>query len=83
MFYQLAPGIIFIFLLAYCYYLRKTAISVRGLGIIYFPNRSLLLRVLMEVQRGGTETHTKREAVRVAGRPAVAVAVLKFIEDSH
>ena len=30
-----------------------------------------------------TETHTKREAVRAAGRPGIAVAVLKFIEDSH
>ena len=50
----------------------------------YFPNRSLLLRVLIAVQRGGyTETHTKREAVSAVSRPGAAGAVLKFIEDSQ
>ena len=43
---------------------------------LYFPNRSLLLRVLILVKRGGyTETHTKREAVSAASRPGVAGAV--------
>ena len=42
---------------------EKTWLSLPG-GRCYFffPNRSLLLRVLMGVQRVVTETHTKREA---------------------
>ena len=39
---------------------------------IYFPNRSLLLRVLMGHQRAVTETHTKREATSIASRPRIA-----------
>ena len=36
--------------------------STAQVGITFFPNRSLLLRVLILVQRGGyTETHTKRD----------------------
>ena len=31
----------------------------------------------------GTETHTKRAVVSIVGRPEVAVALLKFVEDSH
>ena len=34
-------------------------------------------------KEGGTETHTKREAVSTAARPEVAVALSKFIEDFH
>ena len=51
---------------------------------MFFPNRSLLLRVLILHQRKKyTETHTKREAVSIASRPEVATAALKFIEDSQ
>ena len=43
----------------------------------YFPNRSLLLRVLMSNQRGD-RTHTKREAASAAARPRIAKAVFKI-----
>ena len=38
----------------------------------FFPNRSLLLRVLMVHQRG-IRTHTKREAASTDSRPGIAV----------
>ena len=56
--------------------------NTRFSDLFLFPNRSLLLRVLILVQRKKyTETHTKREAVRAVGRPPIAFAVLKFAED--
>ena len=36
--------------------------------LCFFPNRSLLLRVLIEVQRGGAQKHT--QAVKRSERPA-------------
>ena len=49
-----------------------------------FPNRSLLLRVLVwDQKRGYTETHTKRAAVSTVARPGAARAVLKFIEKNQ
>ena len=41
--------------------------------IPFFPNSSLLLRVLMEVKREGWKD-TKREAASVAARPGIAKA---------
>ena len=45
--------------------------------VCLFPNRSLLLRVLIWHQRVITETHTKREAASTDSRPGIAVAVPK------
>ena len=42
----------------------------------FFPNRSLLLRVLMVNQRGD-RTHTTREAASTVSRPGIAVALSK------
>ena len=51
---------------------------------LFFPNRSLLLRVLMAHQRGVSEkTHTKRAATSVATWPAAAPAVWKFVGFYH
>ena len=50
--------------------------------LVFSLTEVYFLRVLISVQRKKyTETHTKREAVRVAGRPPIAKAVLKFAED--
>ena len=54
------------------------------LGGTFFPNRSLLLRVLMGHQRGVSEkTHTKRAAARALARPAAAGAVWKIVGFYH
>ena len=74
-------SICFTFLLSYKFRIGFYRIRT---SMTSFPNRSLLLRVLMGNQRGEyTERHTNRTVVRAAGRPGIAVAVLKFIEDSH
>ena len=41
----------------------------------YFPNRSLLLRVLMGVKRVDPEKHTERGPARMVARPGTANAL--------
>ena len=51
---------------------------------LFFPNRSLLQRVLILHQRGGgTETHRKRDLASDTETSAAANSVLKLIDDSH
>ena len=56
--------------------------SVRLLGdcakVFFFPNRSLLLRVLITVQKEGGYRDTRGKAVSTAVRPGIAVAVFSL-----
>ena len=55
--------------------LRKVKTRFSFPAIFFSLTEASHLRVLMGHQRGDTETHTNREAARVASRPGIARAL--------
>ena len=58
----------------------RRPVEVEVFRLLFFPNRSLLLRVLMVHQRG-IRTHTKREAASTDSRPGIAVDIFFYSID--